>query len=100
MKANGDYELSDVPRLLQSGKDRHSPPNLLGARAALLDACEAIMGNAETSCRALTPDERRAFDLYSQQIQAINFDLAEYKRERLAGLVEMGIDPGEMRSPF
>jgi hypothetical protein len=69
------------------------------ARTALVDACESIMGNAEASCRALTPDERRAFDCHSQQIRAINSDLAEYRRERIAGLAALGIDASEMRSP-
>lgn len=100
MKANGDYELSDVPRLLQSWRDRKRMPSLLGARAALLDAVEAIMGNAEASCRALTPDERRAFDLHTQQIRSINSDLAGYKRERVAGLAAAGIDASELRLPF
>jgi hypothetical protein len=100
MKANGDYEIAEVPRLLQNWRDHGNPLNLLRARVALVDACEAIMGNAEASCRALTPDERRAFDCHSQQIRAINSDLAERKRETIAGLVAAGIDPSELRLPF
>jgi hypothetical protein len=100
MKANGDYELSDVPRLLQSWRERRHIPSVLGARAALLDAVEATMANAEASCRALTPDERRAFDLHTQQIRYINSDLAEYKRERIAGLAAEGIAASECRLPF
>ncbi|HLK64476.1 MAG TPA: hypothetical protein VKU19_13615 [Bryobacteraceae bacterium] len=69
------------------------------ARTALVDACESIMGNAEASCGALTLDERRAFDCHSQQIRSINSDLAEYKRERIAGLAALGIDASEMRLP-
>lgn len=99
MKANGDCELSDVSRLLQAWRDRGRLGDLLMARTALVDACESIMGNAEASCRALTPDERRAFDCHSQQIRAINSDLAEYRRERIAGLAALGIDASEMRSP-
>lgn len=100
MKANGDYELSDVPRLLQSWRDRGAVLDLLRARAALMDACESIMGNAEASCRALAPDERRAFDLHTQQILSINSDLAEYKRGRIVGLAAMGIDASDARLPF
>jgi hypothetical protein len=100
MKANGDHELSDVPRLLQSWRDQGSPLCLLQARAALVDACGSIMDSAETSCRALTPDERRAFDLHTQQIRGINTDLAEYKKNQIAGLVAMGIDASESRLPF
>jgi hypothetical protein len=99
MKANGDCELSDVPRLLQSWRDQRKVLDLLRARAALMDACESIMGNAETSCRALTLDERRAFDLHAQQIRSINSDFAEYKRERTAGIVALGWDANEMRLP-
>ena len=99
MKANGDCELSDVSRLLQAWRERGRLGDLLMARTALVDACESIMGNAEASCRALTPDERRAFDCHSQQIRAINSDLAEYRRERIAGLAALGIDASEMRSP-
>ena len=103
MKANGDYELSDVPRLLEAwrnGSPRGNPLNLLRARVALMDASEAIMANAESSCRALTPDERRAFDLHIQQIHSINADLAEYKRNHVAGLAALGIDASECRLPF
>lgn len=100
MKANGDYELADVSRLLEDWRNRGNALNLLRARVALMDACESIMGTAEASCRALTPDERRAFDFHTQQIRAINSDLAEYKRETVAGLAAAGIDPGELRLPF
>jgi hypothetical protein len=93
MKANGDYEVSDVPRLLERG----ATPNLLGARAALSDACEALIEAADREGRALTADERRAFDLHALQIRGINADLAERKRERMAGLVALGIDPSEAR---
>src|ERR1035438_679647 len=100
MKANGDCELSDVSRLLQAWRDRGRLGDLLMARTALVDACESIMGNAEASCRALTPDERRAFDCHSQQIRTINSDLAEYKRKRIAGIVALGWDASELRLPF
>ena len=100
MKANGDFELADVPQLLQAWRDHSNPLKLLWARAALMDACESIMGNAETSCRALTETERRAFDCHSQQIRTINSDLAEYKRERIAGLVAAGFAASECRLPF
>jgi hypothetical protein len=62
-----------------------------------MDDCEAIMGNAEASCRALTPDERRSFDLHTQQIRFINSDLAEYKRKQIAAA---GANAGELRLPF
>ena len=100
MKANGDFELADVPQLLQAWRDHGNPLKLLWARVALMDACESIMGNAEATCRALTPDERRAFDCHSQQIRAINSDLAEYKREKRTGLAAGGIDASECRTPF
>ena len=99
MKANGDCELSDVPRLLQSWRDQRKVLDLLRARAVLMDACESIMGNAETSCRALTPEARQAFDLHVQQIRFMNADLAEYKRERTAGIVALGWDANEIRLP-
>ena len=94
MKRNGDYELSHVPQLLADGRNLG---NLIGARAALVDACESLMAVADREARALTADERRAFDLYSTQIRGINADLAESKRERIAGLVARGIDPSEAR---
>lgn len=100
MKANGDYELSDVPRLQQSWRDQGKVLDGLRARTVLVETCEAVMGNAEASCRALTPDERRAFDLHTQQIRSINADLAEYKRNHIAGLAALGIDASESRLPF
>lgn len=100
MKVNGECELSDIPRLLQSWRDHGRPGDLLMARSALVEACESIMGNAEATCRALTPDERRAFDCHSQQIRSINSDLAEYKRKRIAGIVALGWDASELRLPF
>ncbi len=97
MKANGHYETSDVPRLLQSWRDRGAVLDLLRARTALMDTCESIMGVAEASCRALTLDERRAFDVHTQQIRSINSELAEYKQNRIAGLAAAGIDASGLR---
>lgn len=102
MKANGDYELSDVPRLLEAWRrsaPRGNPLYLLRARAALMDACEALVGDAGASCRALTPSERQTFDLHSQQIRSINSDLAEC-RERINDLAAAGNGAGEVRLPF
>lgn len=96
MTKNGDYELSDVPKLMERG----DPGSLLRARQALMDGCEALMKRADTEARAMTGEERRTFDLYAQQIRGINADFAEYKRERIAGLMAMGIDGSEARFPF
>lgn len=102
MKANGDYEVSDVPRLLQQWRDSggHRWDALLAARGALADACNGIMENADTESRALTADERRKFDFHAEQIRAINSDLAEFKRGRLADLASQGISAAECRLPW
>jgi hypothetical protein len=72
-----DYELSDVPRLLEQRRW----PGWLGARAALMDAAEAILDAAASGERAMTKDEQKAFDEYSAQVRDINAKLAEYKRQ-------------------
>jgi hypothetical protein len=83
MKSNGDYEISDVPRLLERGGPRY-PLNLLAARVPLFDAAERIVSAAVTEGRAIKPDEQQNFDDYSAQIRDINGRLAEYKRQRIA----------------
>jgi hypothetical protein len=69
-------------------------------RAALVDTCEAILGEAEKRARGLSPDEQRSFDEHANKVREINAALAEYKRERIAGIVEMGIPAEHARFPF
>ncbi len=86
MKNNGDWELKDIPYLLKKFRDSggHNPLPLLGARAALTDACGDLFDAAEKQSRGLTADERRSFDLYSAQVRQVNADLAKYKAARVA----------------
>jgi hypothetical protein len=96
MTKQGDYELSDVPWLMRRGING----GFGHARMVLMDACEALMDRAEREQRALTGDERRAFDLHALQIRGINAEMEHFKRERIEGLAAMGIDASEIRSPF
>ncbi len=84
MKTNGAYELHEVPGLLEQWRtgSKIDPRPLVNARAALLTACETLMNRAGAESRALTPDERIAFDDYSGQMHSINDDLAAYEHER------------------
>lgn len=95
-------QLSKAAGLLQRWKESRNAhvTSVLQARAVLLDECEDIMRRVEEESRSMTGDERRVFDFNTLQINAINADLAEYKRERNAGLVALGIDPSEARYAF
>ncbi len=78
MKSNGEADVSDVPRLMESSR----PNDWLGARAALFDANESLLDKALSENRAMSQLESREFDINAGQIKAINGKLAEYKRWR------------------
>jgi hypothetical protein len=86
LKGNGDYELSDVPGLMQRWRASggNNPLPLLRARVALVNACEDLMGTAAKESRGLTADERDSFDGQTAQIREINADLAKHKAARIA----------------
>ena len=84
MKASGDPELSDVPRLMQQWHDERKFPALLQARAALVDAAGSIMDTVIRECRGMNADERRTFDEHTAQVREINADLAAYKAAAVA----------------
>ncbi len=86
MKPCGDYELSDVPKLMQRWKDSRCTnwTLLLQARAALIDGCGDLMDSAEKRSCGLTADERRNFDDYSLMVRQINSDLARIKAAAIA----------------
>jgi hypothetical protein len=92
--------LGHVPEVLEKSRHQVQPRDLLGARAVLLDECERIMAAAEKESRALTAEERGAFDGHRDQIQEINGILAEYKRLRVADVVAAGFPPEHCRLPF
>jgi hypothetical protein len=96
MKANGYYDLSDVPHLLERGRII----DLLGARGALVDAAEEILNAAVSEERALKGDEQRRFDAHTAQVREINTKLAEYKRQRIADIVAAGLPVDYCRVPF
>jgi hypothetical protein len=93
-------QLSKVPDLLQRWKDARSVASALQARAALVDGCEDIMRRVEAESRSMTGDERRTFDCHTLQIRAINADLAEYKRERVADIMAAGFPAEYCRLPY
>ena len=100
MESRTEPALSKVPRWLEDWSTRQDWRGALLARAALTDACEALLCGAERESRGLTLDEQRVFDSHAAKVQEINASLAEFKRTRNAGLVAMGISPDESRLPF
>jgi hypothetical protein len=96
MKNNGDCELSDVPRLLERGGIK----DLLGARAALVDAAEGLLNNAASEERSLKADEQRRFDEHTAQVRDITAKLAEHKRQRVADIVAAGLPAEYCRLPY
>jgi len=54
-------------------------PNLLQKRAALTDACGALLDLASKESRSLTADERREFDAHAAELRDLKLELA---RER------------------
>ncbi len=86
MKANGDYELSDVPRLMRywEDSDGQNPLHLLRARQALTDACGDMIEASSKESRGLTTDERGSFDECMNRSREINAALAKFKAERIA----------------
>ena len=84
----------------RNGRGRGEWLPLLQARAALMDACEAIIGAAEVNGRGLMPDERRTFDEHRQVIGEINSELAGYKRSAVADVVGRGFPAEYCRLPF
>jgi hypothetical protein len=86
MKINGDYEVSDIPHLMRQWEDsgRHNWAPLLGARAALTDACGDLMDSAARESRGLNAGERRSFDAHMAQAREINAALAKIKAEKIA----------------
>lgn len=80
MKANGYFEVSDVPCLVKRG----DVASMVTARGALLDACEEIAEDCEKTGRSMTPEERTRFDEFAAWASEITGDLTEYKRNRLA----------------
>ena len=100
MENRSDCTLAGVPRWLEQWNTRKDWRGALLARAALTDACEALLCGAENESRGLNPAEQRDFDLHASQVREINASLAEYRRTRNAGLVAMGISEDESRLPF
>jgi hypothetical protein len=96
MKSNGDYELSDVPALLERGGVR----DLLSARSGLVNAAGDLLSKSTSENRALTGDERRRFDLHTEQIRDLTSQLAERKREKIADLAAQGLPAEYCRYPF
>ncbi len=96
MKGNGDFELSDVPRLMERG----GIGDMLGARAALMNAAEGLLNSAAAEERAMKDDEQRRFDEYITQVRDINAKLTEYKRQRVADVVAAGFPAEYCRLPF
>ena len=86
MKVNGDYELKDVPRLMEQWRESRGSnwPALLKARAALIDAAGELVDGAAQASRGMTATERGSFDEHSAQVREINADLAKYKAARVA----------------
>jgi hypothetical protein len=89
MTTNGDYELSDVPRLRKRG----GIADMLGARAALFFAAEEIETNSIGAGRAMTSAEQSEIDGHLAQIRDINDYLSEYKRQRIADCAGSGLSP-------
>ena len=95
MKATGDYELSDVPQLVERG----GPRCLMQARAALVDAAGAILDAAVKEARALTPDESGRVSEYTSQAREISARLEREREQRARGLAQLGIAPDQVRQP-
>ena len=86
MKANGDFELSDVPRLMREFSDSRNTKwtALLQARAALVDAAGSIVDTVTRDGRGMKAEEQRAFDEHTAQVRDINAALAAYKAAAVA----------------
>src|SRR5215831_4254822 len=98
---NGLPELSDVSRLLEEWRsDGHKWLALLQARAALMDASNALMDAAARDGRGLKANEQTAVDAHLEQIREINGWLTEYKRQRIADLAAEGLPADYCRLPF
>jgi hypothetical protein len=98
MKNNGDYELSDVPRLMRKWKESRGQddwPSLLKARQALTDACGDLVDAAARETRGMTTGERRSFDEHMTLAGEINAALAKIKTVKIA---EYGAD--QVNVPF
>jgi hypothetical protein len=79
MRANGYYEVSDVPALLKRGM-----VGMMAARGALLEAAEQIVSECGRTGRAMTREEQMNVDEYMAHVADIGADLAERKRECIA----------------
>jgi len=93
MEKNGNYELSDVPQLIERGNFR----SLLQARAALTDAAEAIIAAAGAENRGMTADESARFDGLLAQANEITARLDQDREQRVRGLAQLGVSPSEVR---
>lgn len=77
MKSDGTPELSDVPGLIEYGRQHRNPPALMQARAALMEACEEDLRQAAAQNRALNSSERRAWDEAMNQAHALTKEIAQ-----------------------
>lgn len=100
MKNNNDCELTDVPRRLEEWTRKRDWRGALLARAALTDACEALLCGAEKESRGLNADEQRNFDVHATQVREINASLAEFKRRAVADVMAQGFPAEHCRLPF
>jgi hypothetical protein len=100
MTKNGDYELSDVPGLLDSFRDSGNPHDAFKARAGLLNECDRLMLCAHRESRGLTVDERQSFDEHMEKIRELSGFLAEIRKQQVAEITAQGFPPEYCRSPY
>lgn len=93
MNAKGNFELADVPQLIERGNFR----SLLGARAALTDAAGVILEAAGAQARSMTAEESARFDDLMAQAREITARLDREREQRVRGLAQLGISPAEVR---
>ena len=80
MEKNNDYTSARLSRWLEDWKHKADPKAALLARAALTDACEALLAGAENEKRGMTPTEQRAFDTHAMQARELTESLAAFRR--------------------
>lgn len=100
MENNNDCELKKVPRWLEEWTRKRDWRGALLARAALTDACEALLCGAEKESRGMNAAEQRDFDAHANQVREINASLAEFKRLAVADVMAQGFPAENCRLPF